>query len=121
MGCLFPYRIHAVSLISLLLLPISLCTTHCGVGIRELLIRQNTNNSMTLAYRILLRNEPEGGYTVMVPSLPGCVTFGGSMEEAIITAKEAIELYIESLRAHEEKIPTEENTLEYTVMVETQV
>ena len=31
-----------------------------------------------LNYRILLRKEPEGGYTVMVPSLPGCVTYGGN-------------------------------------------
>ncbi|MGC1122672.1 MAG: type II toxin-antitoxin system HicB family antitoxin [Candidatus Methanofastidiosia archaeon] len=76
---------------------------------------------MTLAYRVLLRNEPEGGYTVVVPSLPGCVTFGDSVEEAITMAKEAIELYIESLRAHKEEIPTEENTLEYTVMVEAHV
>jgi len=29
-----------------------------------------------LNYRILLRREPEGGYTVTVPTLPGCVTFG---------------------------------------------
>jgi len=29
-----------------------------------------------LSYRILLRKEPEGGYTVIVPSLPGCVTYG---------------------------------------------
>jgi antitoxin HicB len=84
----------------------SFCITHCGI--RKLLIRQNTDNSMTLAYRILLRNEPEGGYSVVVPSLPGCVTFGDSVEEAITMAKEAIELYIESLRAHKEKIPTDE-------------
>jgi len=51
-----------------------------------------------LSYRILLRKEPEGGYTVIVPSLPGCVTYGGTIEEAIEMAKEAIELYIESLK-----------------------
>ena len=44
------------------------------------------------SYRILLRNEPEGGYTVTVPSLPGCVTYGESIEEATEMAKEAIEL-----------------------------
>ena len=72
-----------------------------------------------LNYRILLRKEPEGGYTVIVPSLPGCVTYGDTIEEAIEMAKEAIELYIESLRAHGEEIPTEEGTLEYTLTVET--
>ena len=72
----------------------------------------------TLSYRILLRKEPEGGYTVIVPSLPGCVTYGDTIEEAIEMAKEAIELYIESLKEHGEEIPTEEGTLEYTLMVE---
>ncbi len=55
-----------------------------------------------LSYRILLRGEPEGGYTVIVPSLPGCVTYGDSIQEAIERAKEAIELYIESLKQHGE-------------------
>lgn len=71
-----------------------------------------------LSYRILLRKEPEGGYTVIVPSLPGCVTFGETIEKAIEMAKEAIELYLESLIEHGEDIPTEEGTLEYTLMVE---
>ncbi len=71
-----------------------------------------------LNYRILLRKEPEGGYTVIVPSLPGCVTFGATIEEAKKMAKEAIELYLESLRAHGEEIPTEEETLEYNLAIE---
>ncbi len=70
-----------------------------------------------LSYRILLREEPEGGYTVTVPTLPGCVTFGADIAEAISMAKEAIALYLESLSAHGEPIPTEENTLEYTVTI----
>ncbi len=74
---------------------------------------------MRLSYRILLRKEPEGGYTVTVPSLPGCITYGETIEEAIEMAKEAIELYIESLREHGEEIPTDEGTLEYTLTVET--
>ncbi len=71
-----------------------------------------------LNYRILLRKEPEGGYTVIVPSLPGCVTYGENIEHAIEMAREAIELYLLSLKAHGEEIPTEENTLEYTLSVE---
>lgn len=71
----------------------------------------------TLNYRILLREEPEGGYTVTVPSLPGCVTYGADLDEAIQMAQEAIELYLESLVAHGEEIPTEAKTLEYMVMV----
>ncbi len=68
-----------------------------------------------LNYRVLLRKEPEGGYTVSVPSLPGCVTYGDTIDESIKMAKEAIELFIESLQAHGEEIPTEEGTLEYTL------
>jgi len=54
----------------------------------------------------------------MVPLLPGCVTYGETIEEAIDMAKEAIELYIESLKEHGEIIPTEEGILEYTLTVE---
>ncbi|MFQ5976309.1 MAG: type II toxin-antitoxin system HicB family antitoxin [Candidatus Hydrothermarchaeales archaeon] len=71
------------------------------------------------SYRILLKKESEGGYTVTVPSLSGCVTYGDTIEEAIKMAKEAIELYIESLKEHGEEIPTEEGTLEYTLTLET--
>ncbi len=71
----------------------------------------------SLIYGIRLRKEPEGGYTVTVPSLPGCVTYGDPIEQAIEMAKEAIELYIESLKKHGEEIPTEEETLEYTLTV----
>ena len=70
-----------------------------------------------LNYRILLRKEPEGGYTVIVPSLPGCITYGETIEEAIQMAKEAIELYLESLKSHGEEIPSEKDTLEYTMLV----
>jgi len=70
-----------------------------------------------LNYKILLKMEPDGGYTVLVPSLPGCITYGETIDESIINAKEAIELYIESLKSHGEDIPTEENILEYTLTV----
>ncbi len=74
-----------------------------------------------LNYRIMLRKEPEGGYTVLVPSLPGCVTYGESIEQAVDMAREAIELYIESLKEAKEEIPTDDNTLEYNLMVESHV
>ena len=71
-----------------------------------------------LNYRVLLRKELEGGYRVIVPSLPGCITYGDTIEEAMDMAKEAIDLYIESLKAHGEEIPTDRDTLEYTLTVE---
>jgi predicted RNase H-like HicB family nuclease len=76
------------------------------------------STTQMISYRILLKKEPEGGYTVTVPSLPGCVTYGKSIEEATEMAKEAIELYLESLKSHHEEIPNDEGTLEYTLMVE---
>ncbi len=54
-----------------------------------------------LSYTIILQPEPEGGYTVTVPSLPGCVTYGKNFHEAKRMAKEAIELYIEDLKGDE--------------------
>ena len=75
------------------------------------------HTSSTKTYRILLRKEPEGGYTATVPSLPGCVTYGETIEEATSMVKEAIELYLESLKAHQEEIPNDEGTLEYTLTV----
>jgi antitoxin HicB len=71
----------------------------------------------TLNYRILLRPEPEGGYTVTVPALTGCVTFGETIQEAITHAKEAIELYLESLKSHGEEIPTDNGLLEYNLTI----
>jgi len=59
---------------------------------------------MSLSYKVLLRPEPEGGYTVNVPALPGCITYGETLEEAKDNAKEAIELYVESLKANGEDI-----------------
>lgn len=74
-----------------------------------------------MTYRILLNPEPEGGYTMTVPALPGCVTYGESIDEAMSMAKEAIELYIERLVAHNEPIPDESNTLEYSITMDTAV
>jgi len=59
-------------------------------------------------YTIILDPDlEEGGFTVTVPALPGCVTQGESIEECIERAREAIELYIESLLADGEPVPEE--------------
>ena len=54
----------------------------------------------TLRYNIIFTPEPEGGFTVVVPSLPGCVTYGKSLTEARKMAKDAIKAYIASLKKH---------------------
>ncbi|MBA7558102.1 hypothetical protein ES705_50892 [subsurface metagenome] len=71
-----------------------------------------------LNFRVLLKKEPEGGYTIFVPTLLGCITYGKDVDEAMKMAKEAIELYIESLIAHGEEIPVEKNMLESMITVE---
>ena len=45
--------------------------------------------------KIVLEPSDEGGYTVYVPSLPGCISEGNTKEEAMANIKEAIELYLE--------------------------
>ena len=70
---------------------------------------------MNRTYKINLRKEEEGGYTVFVPSLPGCITYGETVDEAIDMAKEAIELYIEELQDRGEYIPDDNNVLEYSL------
>ncbi len=45
--------------------------------------------------KIVLEPSDEGGYTVYVPSLPGCISEGNTKEEAMTNIQEAIELYLE--------------------------
>jgi len=47
--------------------------------------------------RVVLEKSEEGGYTVYVPSLPGCISEGETEEEALVNVREAIELYLEPL------------------------
>jgi len=46
--------------------------------------------------KVVLESAEEGGYTVYVPSLPGCISQGETREEALRNIKEAIELYLET-------------------------
>jgi predicted RNase H-like HicB family nuclease len=66
-------------------------------------------------YKIHLHKEEEGGFTVTVPALPGCVTYGENVDEAIDMAKEAIQLYLEELKERGETIPDDSKTLEYSL------
>ncbi|MDI7269735.1 MAG: type II toxin-antitoxin system HicB family antitoxin [Myxococcota bacterium] len=64
-----------------------------------------------LRYQILLRPEPEGGFTVFVPSLPGCMTWGRDVEHAKAMAGDAIRAYVASLRKHGEPVPSDADSL----------
>ncbi|MDO8689055.1 MAG: type II toxin-antitoxin system HicB family antitoxin, partial [Dehalococcoidia bacterium] len=63
---------------------------------------------MTRKFRVILDRNEMGGYTVTVPALPGCISEGDTKDEALSNIQEAIELYIDSLQADGEPIPTEE-------------
>jgi predicted RNase H-like HicB family nuclease len=62
-------------------------------------------------FNVVLRPEPEGGFTAIVPVLPGCVTYGRTLAEAKKMARDAISGYIESLKKHGETIPTDDESL----------
>ena len=70
---------------------------------------------MQYTYKVLLRKEPEGGFTASVPALPGCITYGENIDEAMSMVKEAIELYVEELQDRGEIINDDSNTLEYSL------
>jgi predicted RNase H-like HicB family nuclease len=57
-------------------------------------------------FNVVLRPEPEGGFTAIVPVLPGCVTYGRDLSEAKAMAKDAISGYIDSLKKHGDPVPT---------------
>jgi len=48
-----------------------------------------------MRFKVVLEPSDEGGFTVYVPSLPGCISEGETVEEALRNSEEAIELYLE--------------------------
>lgn len=64
------------------------------------------------------REEPER-YNVRVPALPGCLTYGESIEDALDNVREAITGYVESLLADGQPIPTETHPAIATMVVVT--
>jgi len=62
-------------------------------------------------YTIILEREEDGGYHAFCPALRGCHTQGDTFDEAMENIKDAIKLYIESLKAHRDPIPEEDITI----------
>ncbi len=62
-------------------------------------------------FNLVLRPEPDGGFTALVPALPGCVTYGRTLAEAREMAKDAVIGYIQSLRKHGEPVPSDSESL----------
>jgi predicted RNase H-like HicB family nuclease len=64
--------------------------------------------------KIVLEPSDEGGYTVYVPSLPGCISEGDTREEAIANIREAIELYLEPVE--DDMVPQEGSVVQEIVL-----
>ncbi len=56
-------------------------------------------------FDVLIQPEPEGGFSVSVPALPGCHTQGETREEALEMARDAIEGYLDVLKAEGRSLP----------------
>jgi predicted RNase H-like HicB family nuclease len=69
------------------------------------------------SYPVIYEAAEEGGYIVYVPSLPGCHSQGDTLEEAEANITEAIEVYLESLIAHNSVIPVPKNIYQSTIEV----
>lgn len=57
-------------------------------------------------YRIYIEQDEDGMFVVTCPALPGCVSQGRTRQEARDQIRDAIELYLQSLREHGEPVPT---------------
>ncbi len=64
--------------------------------------------------RVVLEPSEEGGYTVYAPALPGCISEGDNVDDALANIREAIELYLEVV---EDDWLSDENTLIQEIVV----
>lgn len=60
---------------------------------------------MKKPYRIEIEPDPDGGYVAWIKELPGCITYGETLEETLKMLEEAKELYIETALARGKKLP----------------
>ena len=58
-----------------------------------------------MKYRVILEQDEDGVFVAEVPALPGCISQGNTRAEALMNIQEAVEAYLESLKAHQEPIP----------------
>jgi predicted RNase H-like HicB family nuclease len=64
------------------------------------------------SFEIVIEKEPEDdGYVAHCPALPGCFSNGLTIEEAKRNIREAIQLHLESLKAHNQEIPQKETVV----------
>ena len=72
-------------------------------------LRSRTEIVMQLMhYTAIFEREEDGGYHVFVPALKGCHSQGDNLEEATANIREAIEVYVDSLKSAGEQAPIED-------------
>ncbi len=59
-----------------------------------------------MKFRVLVEQDEDGVFIAEVPALPGCLSDGRTREEVLSNVREAISLYLESLEAHGDPIPS---------------
>jgi antitoxin HicB len=68
-------------------------------------------------FKVVLEPDPDGGYVVCCPTLPGCYSQGDTLDEALENIREAIELCLEDMQAQSEPLPDPSRTLVGSVLV----
>lgn len=74
------------------MLKLTVISWYLTVPIRVIVIKE-----LSVKIQVILEPSEEGGFTVYVPSLPGCISEGDNKEEALANIKEAIALYLETI------------------------
>jgi len=74
-------------------------------------------NSRHLQYNVIFRPEPEGGFTALVPSLAGCISFGKDLSKAKEMIIDAIQGYLASLQKHGEPIPSDDENFVSSISI----
>jgi predicted RNase H-like HicB family nuclease len=59
-----------------------------------------------MEYLVVIEKAEDGSFSAYVPDLPGCVSCGDSIKESTTLIREAIQLHVESLRQHNEPVPS---------------
>jgi len=66
---------------------------------------ETDGREQAMKYRVLIQQGEDRMFVAEVPALPGCISQGATRAEALKNAHEAVEVYLESLRAHGDPVP----------------
>jgi predicted RNase H-like HicB family nuclease len=76
-----------------------------AVAVIDLSSYSSVEYNAAMTFLVAIHKDPGSSYGVCVPDLPGCITAGDTIEEALIMAKEAIELYLEGMLDDGRELP----------------